>query len=383
MKKKKKIFLLILGMVLLAHLNYPEDIKVSFLSPKQDRIWIGTLPVKIEIKGVKQERIRSVEVYLDGRLLREMKQPPYDFNHNFGKTPKNRKLRIIIRGTDNLLLRKEINSYFFDDSHDVDVFQIVVPVNVIDSRGNYVPGMEKDDFILLEDGVSQKINYFNIKGKAKFNLVLLVDISSSMKDKIGKVKEAAKTFLEKLLTRNDKAMILLFNHEVFEEVEFTNDLDELYNSLSITFPFGATAMYDAIAYCIRLLKGVTGRNIIILFSDGEDNSSFIDPYTLIKKAERSNSVIYAIGKSSSYYDAQYQSLLKKISQSSGGLSLFLDNVDEIKMVYNRIRHDIRSQYILQFSPKKYGKKRSFRKIAVKLRDKRKKYSIRTIKGYFY
>jgi Ca-activated chloride channel homolog len=186
-----------------------------------------------------------------------------------------------------------------------------------------------------------------------------------------------------LMTRDDKAIIVFFNHEVFEDSEFTSDVDELDNALSIALPFGATALYDAIAYSVKLMKSIIGHNIIILFSDGEDNSSAIDPYTLINIVERSNSVIYSIGRKEymDNYD-QYQELLEKISTSSGGMTFFLDDVNEVQKVYHKIRKDIRAKFLLRFSPKDKERRNRFRKITVKMNN-HKGYKIRTMKGYFY
>jgi Ca-activated chloride channel family protein len=265
--------------------------------------------------------------------------------------------------------------------------QVVVPVVVMDRRGNYISGLQKDDFLILEDGVPQKISYFSTSGQSTFHLVLLIDISSSMKDKIADVKEIAKMFLRQLLREGDEAIIVFFNHDVFEDSDFTNNVEELDSSLSIAFPFGATALYDAIAYSVKLLKSIIGQNIIILFSDGEDNSSAIDPYTLMKIVERSNSVIYSIGRQIDNYN-QYQDLLKKIANSSGGMPFFFEEVSDIQKLYQRIRQDIQAKYILQFAPKKNKPQNRFRKITVKLTtaaEERilKRHKIRTMKGYYY
>lgn len=383
MKKLKRILMLFVLCLFLTPLAQADQTEIKFISPQNNGVWVGKQQIKISVTGVDLETVRSLQLFLDGKLLKEFKNPPYTLLHDFGPKPKFWKLKVVLLDVNQNIMSKEIRSEFFDDTQEVNIVQIVVPVAVIDQKGNYVTGLKKEDFVLLEDGIPQKIDYFNKSGRTKFNLVLLVDISSSMKNKIGKVKEAARLFLEELLTKEDRAIIVFFNHDVFEDTDFTNDIDELFNSISVAFPFGATALYDAIAYCIKLLKSVTGRNIIILFSDGEDNSSYIDPYTLIKNAEKSNSVIYSIGKKlDNYEDNQYQDLLNKISTSSGGMTFFFEKVEDIEYVYRKIRQDIRAKYIIQFSPKDDKARKRFRKISIKLKD-RKRYTIRTIKGYYY
>lgn len=384
MIRLNRILLFLLITVFISQALFTATPRVWFSSPQNDDIWVGKKQIEIKFRDIDLKKIRSVEIYLDGKFLKELKAPPYVMNYDFGQIPKNRSLKVLVKDLHKIvILEKEINSYQFDDARIVDVAQVVVPVVVTDQNGYYIKDLNKDSFVITEDGMEQPITYFDKKGKTKFNLALLMDISSSMKDKIGDVKDAAKIFLEALITKNDKAIIVMFNHEVFEDTDFTNNIDELINSLSIAFPFGATALYDAIAYCIKLLKGIPGRNIIILFSDGEDNSSYIDPYTLIKRVEQSNSVIYSIGKRTAFFDdIRYQDILKNISVSSGGITFLFDDISDLPTIYRQIRRDIRAKYILQFKPRKKGKLKRFRKIKVTVKGK-KRYIIRTIKGYYY
>jgi Ca-activated chloride channel family protein len=355
---------------------------LAFAAPENGEIWFGNLDVRISVQNLAADSLYSLEVYLDGRFIKEFKQPPFAFRHDFGKVPQNSALKALLRVNGQVVASAEIRSLAIDDSQEVDVTQIMVPVVVTDSEGNYVPDLKKEDFILLEDNKPQVISNFSRSGKSQFHLAMLIDISSSMKDRIGEVKDAARQFLKQLLTRNDKAIVVFFNHEVFEDTEFSSDLDELSNSIATAFPFGATALYDAVGYCLKLLKGMPGLNIIILLSDGQDNSSFMDPYTLIKKAERSNTLIYAIGRSGGSYDDEYQEILKKLSSTSGGMLFFADDSSEIKRIYELIRHDIKAEYVLEFSPDKSARGKRYRQITVKLNG-RKKYNIRTIKGFYY
>lgn len=383
MSKMKRVLMISLLLFVSASLLQAGEAAIKFVYPMNNAAWVGKHHITISVTGIKMSEVRVVELYLDGKLLTEFKKPPFTFYYDFGQAPRFMKLKAVLRDINQEIISTEIHSEFFDDAQEVNIISVVVPVAVLDQKGNYVSGLVQDDFILLEDDVPQQIEHFSKSGRTKFNLVLLIDISSSMKDKIGKVKEAARLFLEQLLAEKDRAIIIFFNHDVFEDTDFTNNVDELFNSISVAFPFGATALYDAVAYCIKLLKSVPGRNIIILFSDGEDNSSYIDPYTLIKNAEKSNTVIYSIGKKmEDRGDNQYKDLLDKISTSSGGITFFFDRVEEIEYVYQKIRQDIRAQYVIQFSPKDDKIRKRFRKITVKLKDHRR-YTIRTIKGYFH
>jgi VWFA-related protein len=383
MKPLKIILLVALFLLLSMDTLLTAQPEVVIRSPRKGAIWLGKKTVRFQLRDIEADEVRRVEVYVDGKLVKEFRDPPYSFGFNFGDDPKNRELKVVIRGVnDRILASRGVFSARMDDFQEVDVSQVVVPVVVTDRRGNYIDGLTKDDFSLTVDGKIHPISYFNRSGSSKFHMVLLIDISSSMKDKIMKVKEAAKIFLEELMTKSDNAIVVFFNHEVLEDTDFTNDIKELVSSLSVAFPFGATALYDAIAYCVRLLKGIPGQNIIVLFSDGEDNSSYIDPYTLMKRVERSNAVVYSIGRKTVEANGdKYQELLGQISTSSGGVTFFLDDPEEIKKVYLKIRKDIKAKYILQFSPSNQKHLNRFHKIGVRLKDKR--YKVRTIKGFYY
>ncbi len=386
-----KIFSYLLILLLILPAFSQEDMKVEnpemkFVSPENNEVWVGKKNIKIKVTGIELKEIQSVELFLDGKFLKEFNNPPFTIRHDFGNSPKNRVLKAILRDHEGVLLREEISSYKFDDVQSVNVIEMAIPIAVIDRYGNYVRGLTKDNFELFEDDKPIEISYLNLinRQKGDFHLILLIDISSSMKDKMDYIKDAAKMFLEDLMRKSDKAIVIFFNHEVIEDTDFSNDINELVNSISLAFPFGATSLYDAIAHCINLVKGVSGRNIIVVFSDGEDNSSFIDPYTLMKKAEKSNTEIYSIGKRSYSLssDDQYKTLLEKISRSSGGIPFFFDHVSEVKKVYKKIRKDIQAKYLLYFTPKKKGLIKTFRKIKVKLKNT-KRHKIRTVKGYYY
>lgn len=361
--------------------------RVRFAAPRADMIWVGVKDITVDVKDIDPVKLKSVSVYLDGNLIKEFTTPPYSFKHDFGAEPKYQTLEVLARTRDDYKMRHSIRSYYTDDAHTVNVMQVVLPVVVTDRRGNYISNLKKGDFVITEDGVPQDVSYFSTSGQSTFHLVLLIDISSSMKDKISDVKEIAKMFLRQLLRKDDEAIIVFFNHDVFEDSDFTNNIDDLDNSLSIAFPYGATALYDAVAYSVRLLKSIIGQNIIILFSDGEDNSSAIDPYTLMKIVERSNSVIYSIGRHMDDYN-QYQDLLKKIANSSGGMPFFFQEVEDIQKLYRKIRQDIQAKYILQFAPKNSKKRNRFRKVSVTLTEAAenrigKSCKVRTMKGYYY
>jgi VWFA-related protein len=356
---------------------------VVFLSPKEDDLWTGDRKVKIKLKNINTDDVRVIEVYLDGRLVRELTSPPYVFTHSFGIEGQNRTLKVVVRGEGlKVLATAGQKSYQVYQSHTVEVQQVLVPVVVKDKKGNYVRGLTKQDFLLLSDEKTMEVSHLSTKGTERFNMVQVVDISYSMRDKIHDVLLASQDFTEQLISGNDKGTFVFFNHRVFDHMGFTSNIDELIERLDLRAPvMGGTALYDAIAYSLNLMSKTPGWNFMVIFSDGADNSSYIDRFSLVKKVKKSPVVIYAIDNR----EIGGNEVLEEICSLSGGMLFPLTNVNKTKKVYEEIREEIKAQYVLYFNPAAGGVARSFRRfhpLMVKIKG-HDDYDIRTIKGYYF
>ena len=354
-----------------------------FLSPKQDDLWTGDRKVNLKLRNIDSKDVRVIEVYLDGRLIRELIAPPYVFTHSFGIEGQDRTLKAVVRGEGlNVLATAELKSYQVYETHTVEVEEVLVPVVVKDQKGNYVRGLEKQDFLLVSDDKTMEVSHLSTKGTERFNLVQVIDISYSMRDKIHDVLLASRDFTEQLISGSDKGTFVFFNHRVFDHMGFTGNMNELIERLDLRAPvMGGTALYDAIAYSLNLMNKIPGWNFMVVFSDGEDNSSYIDRFSLVKKVKESAVVIYAIDNR----ETGGNEVLEEICSLSGGKVFPLANVDKTKKVYEEIREEIKAQYVLYFNPGSGGVARSFRRfhpllVKVKSHDD---YDIRALKGYYY
>jgi len=382
MKKNKVILVCIIGFVTFVtpcfgQSQKKERAEVVFLSPQEDLMWVGDRQITMTVKNIEPGDVRLVELFLDGRLLKEFRAPPYTLTHHFGTRGQNRVLRAAARGEGNKLLARGIlRSFQVDDEQTVEVKRVVVPVVVKDRKGNYVRGLKKEDFLLSVDGKPGEISFFSTRGTAQFNMVQVIDISTSMRFKIHDVLDAAKDFMETLMTPGDKGNFVFFNHIVFDFPGFTGDMKELNERLELQSPAaGETALYDAVAQTLNLMSKTRGWNIIVIFSDGKDNSSYIDPYSLIEKVRKSSVVVYAIDN----YVNRSENVLAEICKISGGMTFPLDSVKKTRRVYEKIRADIHAQYILYFDASSFGGRFRFHPLTVTVKNK--DYDIRTIKGY--
>ena len=181
---------------------------------------------------------------------------------------------------------------------DVEVVSVVC--TVVGKNEQYVTTLTKDDFRIFEDDVEQEIRFFNFEegeDSQPLNVVLLVDTSGSVKDKLAFEQEAASIFLEETLRENkDLAAIVQFDSEINLLQDFTYQISALQHSLEGIRPGGATKLYDAIYVASEdLLRNEVGRRVLVVLSDGADTQSSVDDKEAIRVAQESDVVIFGVG----------------------------------------------------------------------------------------
>jgi len=170
-----------------------------------------------------------------------------------------------------------------------------VTVTVMNPQGGYIPGLQRDDFTLYEDGVPQEITYFNTGESEPVSMGLIVDTSGSMKNKIERARQALRRFIESIRPR-DEVFISEFNQQPSLLQDFTDSRTLLMQAINLLRPVGGTSLYDAILDGLRRVK--TGRNqkkAIVLVTDGIDTGSFSSLGQVINAAKRSGVLLYTIG----------------------------------------------------------------------------------------
>jgi Ca-activated chloride channel family protein len=173
-------------------------------------------------------------------------------------------------------------------------------VTAADASGHYVTELDQNQFQVFEDGVLQKVTFFN-RGNLPIALSILLDTSASMEEKLETAQDAATGFIKRLRT-DDLAQIIDFDSRVQIAQTFTNNMPELESAIRKTNAGGSTSLYNAIYIALKELKKtrVTSseqirRQAIVVLSDGEDTSSLVSFDEVLELAKRSETAIYAIG----------------------------------------------------------------------------------------
>ncbi len=245
---------------------------------------------------------------------------------------------------------------------------VVLYASVVDKNGKLLTTLPQSAFKVYENNVEQPLKTFRHED-VPVSMGILIDNSGSMRDKKVKVGAAALA-LVKASNPEDEEFLVNFNDEPYLDQEFTSDIKKLEQALDRLDTRGGTAMRDAISLSIDYAKehGKRDKKVLVVVTDGNDNTSNITLEQLIRKARQSEVLIYSIGLLSEEEprDArQAKKALKTLTENSGGVDYYPKDLAEIDKFVPQIARDIRNQYVLAYQmPASSANDDSFRKISV-------------------
>jgi Ca-activated chloride channel family protein len=225
---------------------------------------------------------------------------------------------------------------------------------VTDAQGRLVPMLEREEFTILDNGRPQDITFFQNEVQP-FTVVVMLDYSASMTANLDRLKLAAEQFLLRMLPQ-DKGQVGAFSDKIQFSGTFTNDRDDLILAMR-DLQFGnPTRLYDAINESIAMLRGVEGRKVVLAFTDGDDTASRIGMGDVLDRARDEETMIYAIGLESEYFNGQRMVRtrpdrgLRRLAEETGGGYFELKKTDELAPTFTRVAQELHSQYTLGFTP---------------------------------
>jgi Ca-activated chloride channel family protein len=232
----------------------------------------------------------------------------------------------------------------------------MVPIyaTVTDPQGALVPNLARDDFEVLDNNVRQDIVVFENQPQP-FTAVVMLDSSGSMTNSLKLVNAGAEQFLIRLMPQ-DKAQVGAFNDKIEFSGTFTSDRDELVAALR-ELDFGnSTRLYDAVDQSLDRLTGIEGRRVIVVLTDGEDTASKTGQGDVLSRALADEVMIYGIGLESNYFNGMRQvrtnpdKVVRRLAEETGGGYYLLKETVDLNSTFTRIAQELRSQYVLGFSP---------------------------------
>jgi len=238
----------------------------------------------------------------------------------------------------------------------VSVESVTLDVVVVDRRGRFVPGLSKDDFVIVDGGEVQDVAFFTSEFTPVTTLLLL-DSSSSIRSSLRAIQTAGYLFAQNL-SEGDTARIGLFSSSVRFGPRFTNDLAEHYALLGSMHPVGKTALYDAIIEALEQLRVVEDRRSLLVFTDGDDSGpaeqgSQASMEDALEAAKLSEVTIYTVGFTGWGPDGSAsvnQPFLNSLAEATGGRAYFPEDVEAVKTAFRDVQEDLHRHYRMAYVP---------------------------------
>lgn len=274
---------------------------------------------------------------------------------------------------------------------------------VVRDKKRLIANLHQEDFELAEDNVPQQIRYFTRETDTSLTIVLLIDTSGSVEHVLRFEQEAAKNFFGQVIRPKDLAAVLNFDLDVEMLQDFTSNVDLLSRAVDqaeintggggvVQGPFptpgiGGTHLYDAVYMAAHdLLKNEVGRKVIILLSDGVDQGSRMKLNEALEAAQKADVIVYSVP----VIDREFlfghfgvsggESVLRKISEETGGSVIEVSRARETPQAFEEIAKELRTQYLLGYTPSNSRHDGAFRKIRARVRDK--SYKVQARRGYY-
>lgn len=286
--------------------------------------------------------------------------------------------------------------------------QLKVSVNVVNvyavvhEKKRLVPDLTQGDFEVTEDNVPQTIKYFSKQTDTPLTLVLAVDTSPSQGRVLPGEQAASKLFASEVLRPKDAFAVIHFDVDVELLQDFTSDLGYLDRAIDETqingggggpmpgtFPTtgGATHLYDAVYLASHdMLSNESGRKVIILVTDGEDEGSKLTLNQGLDAAQKADVIIYSVLLADRGFYMRGglgyggEGALNKLSSETGGRVIRANNSRDTSEAFEEIAKELRTQYLLGYTPSNKNNDGTFRRI--KVRTTQGNYSVQARRGYY-
>lgn len=268
----------------------------------------------------------------------------------------------------------------------VNVRLVNVFVNVTDANGAPVGGLDKQNFLLFEDGRPQEIKVFERQSDLPLNIVLAIDTSGSVRKDMGVELDAAHHFVHSFLRPIDQLDLMEFSDDVREIVGFTSNLGRIDRGLNDIRGGAATALYSAVYLAAESLAPYSGRKVLVLISDGGNTVKGTTYDMALEQAVRDEAAVYSIIDvpiaASAGRDLAGEHAMITLSQETGGKYYYADS-SSLDQAFEKVSEDLRTQYLLAYYPKP-STNSGFRSISVRLNDvpQGSDYTVRNRTGYY-
>jgi len=215
---------------------------------------------------------------------------------------------------------------------------------LVTDRGKPVLGLTRSDFTVTDNGVPQTVDLVSFD-EVPLNVVMTFDVSGSMKGPQFEDLRAAGHALVDQLRKDDRAALVSFSHALSLGADLTSNVSLVRGALDASMPGGQTSLVDASFASLSLGVSDTGRSLMLVFSDGLDTSSWLDPASVLEVAKRANMVVFgvALGRTRNPF-------LKDLVEVTGGDLVEMQSTRDLRATFVRLLAEYRQRYLVAYSP---------------------------------
>ncbi len=361
------------GLSLIAQAAQAPALTITW--PTTETIVSGPTPIEVSLQP--SVAISSIRFTVAGRVICTVERRPFRCAWDPGAAVKSHHIRVVAELADGRSLVANVRTKGLGYTERSRVDAVLVPVIVRDG-GEFVRGLTKADFELLEDGVPQTITSLIGEG-SPLDLVLAVDVSGSMESSLDDVKVAVKQFFTKMRP-GDAATLVGFNDTLFVAAERETDPAARAAAVDLLGAWGGTAIYDATVRVLDMVTRDNTRKGVVIFSDGADQDSLTTREAAMLRVQSSDAMLYSIGFGAALTVPTLRRSLTEYAESTGGRAFFPTQASALDGVFTDIITELANQYVLSYSPANLKRDGAWR--TIKVRVGKGKYDVRARTGYW-
>lgn len=270
------------------------------------------------------------------------------------------------------------------------VDEVAVFFTVTD-HGRSVTDLKQSEIVLSDNGKPPSaVVGFHTESDLPLRLGLVIDTSTSVTGRITFEQAAASDFLKQVLTNNDDLGFLVgFSDQIVLGKDFTHDVKELSRVVEQLVPVGGTAIWDAVSFAADKLatrqETQPVARVLVVISDGDDNSSRSTLKQAIERAQRDEVAVYTV--STRYVDPQNDlespgnQAMKTLAQLTGGSAFFPGHAARLKGTLADLQQVIRSRYLISYRPAEFHPDGTYRTLEIVARRSGRKFKVNARRGY--
>jgi VWFA-related protein len=351
-----------------------QEPTLRFMSPTAETYLSGAVLLKVVIEPAGAEsQIADITFFADGRQVCVTPANRPECSWDAGAEIKEHAIRAVarLRSGGRIVANVRTKELGYAETVSVEVVQVNA---VVTDDGRFVSGLTRDQFRITDEGEPQRITSFEPTG-TPLELVVAIDVSGSMAEAMPDVKLAVRKFLEALGPK-DQLTLLAFNDNLFTLTRREGRPEARLRAVDRLSAWGGTALYDVIVRSSELLSRQAGRRALVVFSDGDDQSSQASFEQVERLVREGDATLFMVGLGRGAKMDALKEKMEQLALASGGRALFAERSDRLEKPFAEVIQELSHQYMLGFEPKRDGR---WHKIEVQVPNTR--YRVRARQGY--